>query len=77
MNILNNSVLEDKGVLLIEFNPNKTPIEIIKEEAFGGMYFRDIYLGVNGKWYRNSWEEFNELKLLIKYIIIQAIIMLN
>ena len=43
-------MLEDKGVLLIEFNPNKTPIEIIKEEAFGGMYFRDIYLGVNGKW---------------------------
>ena len=30
--------------------------------AFGGTYFRDIYSGVNGKWYRKSWKEFNELK---------------
>ena len=27
----------------MSFNPNKTPIEIIKEGAFGGTYFRDIY----------------------------------
>ena len=46
----------------MEFHPNKTPIKIIEEEAFGGTYFRDIYSGVNGKWYRNSWKEFNELK---------------
>ena len=43
-------------------NPNKTPAEIIKEGAFGGTYLRDIYSGVNGKWYRNSWKQFNELK---------------
>ena len=36
----------------MNFNPNKTPIEIIKECAFGGTYFRDIYGGINGKWYR-------------------------
>ena len=36
------------------FNPNKTPIKIIKEDAFGGTYFRDIYSGINGKWYKNS-----------------------
>ena len=30
----------------MEFNPNKTPIEIIKEGAFGGTYFRDIYSGL-------------------------------
>ena len=28
----------------MDFSPNKTPIEIIKEVAFGGTYFRDIYL---------------------------------
>ena len=35
----------------MNFSPNKTPIEIIKEGAFGGTYFRDIYskLIKNGK----------------------------
>ena len=46
----------------MKFNPNKTPVEIIKEDAFGGPYFRGIYFGVNGKWYRKSWKEFDELK---------------
>ena len=46
----------------MKFNPNKTPVEVIKEEAFGGTYFRDIYWGVNRKWYRNSSKDFNELK---------------
>ena len=34
----------------MKFNPNKTLIEIIKEGAFGGTYFRDIY---SGKSYKN------------------------
>ena len=42
----------------MEFNPNKTPVEIIKEGAFSETYFRGIYSGVNGKCYRNSWKEF-------------------
>ena len=46
----------------MNFTPNKSPIEIISEGAFGGTYFRDIYSGVNGKWYRNSWKEFDFLK---------------
>ena len=46
----------------MSFNPNKTPIEIIKEGAFGGTYFRDIYSNINGKWYRNSWKEFDFLE---------------
>ena len=41
---------------------NKTPAEVIKEGAFGGTYFRDIYSGINGKWYKNSWKEFDQLK---------------
>ena len=44
------------------FNPNKTPIEIIKEGTFGGTYFRDIYSNINGKWYHNSWKEFDFLE---------------
>ena len=46
----------------MNFSPNKTPVEIINEGAFGGTYFRDIYSGVNGKWYRNSWKEFEFLE---------------
>ena len=38
----------------MSLNPNKTPVKIINEGAFGGTYFRDIYSGVNGKWYQNS-----------------------
>ena len=44
----------------MDVDANKTPIEIIKEGAFAGTYFRDIYPGVNGKWYRKSWKEFDE-----------------
>ena len=33
----------------MDFNPNKTPTEIIKEDAFGGTYFRDIYSDINEK----------------------------
>ena len=27
----------------MNFSPNKTPFEVIREGAFGGTYFRDIY----------------------------------
>ena len=46
----------------MELNPDKRPIEITKEGAFDGSYFRDIYSGINGKWYRKSWKEFHQLK---------------
>ena len=46
----------------MDFRPNITPIEVIKKGAFGGTYFRDICSGVNGKWYRKTWKEFDELK---------------
>ena len=46
----------------MNFSPYKTPIEIIKEGAFGGTYFRDIYSNINKKWYKNSWREFIYLK---------------
>ena len=39
----------------------KTTVEVIKECAFGGTCFREIYSSVNGKWSRKSWKEFDEL----------------
>ena len=45
-----------------EFQPNKRPIEVIRELAFGGTYFKDIYSGINEKWWKNSWKEFVHLK---------------
>ena len=51
----------------MEFNQNKTPTEVIKEDAFGGTYFRDIYLGVNGKQYGKSWNKFDDLKNIDPY----------
>ena len=44
------------------FSANKTPVEVIKEGAFGWTYFGDIYSSVNEKWHRKSWKEFDQLK---------------
>ena len=44
------------------FGANKAPVEVIKEDACGETYFRDIYSSVNGKWYKKSWKELDELK---------------
>ena len=38
----------------VDFDANKTSVEIIKEGAFAGTYLRDIYSGINDKWYKNS-----------------------
>ena len=46
----------------MDFDANKTVVEVIIEDAFGETYFRDIYYGVNGKWYKKSWKEFDELR---------------
>ena len=35
----------------MNFSLNKTLVEVIREGAFGGTYFRDIYSGINEKWY--------------------------
>ena len=46
----------------MDFGANKMPIEVNREGAFGGTYFRDVYSGVNGKWYKKSWTGFDQLK---------------
>ena len=44
----------------MNFGTNKTAVEAVKEGAFGGTYFRDIYSSINAKWYGKSWKEFDE-----------------
>ena len=46
----------------MNFGTNNTLVEIIKEGKFGETYFRDIYSGFNGKWYKKSWKKFDQLK---------------
>ena len=46
----------------MDFGANKTPVEVIREGAFGRTYFKDIYSSINEKWYKRSWKEFDQLK---------------
>ena len=46
----------------MDFGANETSVEVIREDAFGGTYFRDIYSDVTGKWLQQSWKEFDQLK---------------
>ena len=46
----------------MDFGANKTPFLVIRKDVFGGTYFRDIYSSINGKWYNNSWKEFDQLE---------------
>ena len=60
------------------FGANKTPVEVVKEGAFGGTYFGDIYSGINGKWSGTESHGKNLFgwKILIKSIIAQIIMTL-
>ena len=44
------------------FQPQKKSNEVTRKGVFGGTYFRDIYSDINGKRYKNSWKEFEQLK---------------
>ena len=46
----------------MKFRPNISPVDVIKKDAFGGTYFRDIYSSLTGKFYKDSWKEFDELE---------------
>ena len=46
----------------MNFIPIKRLIQIITESVFGGTSFRDIYSGINEKWYKNSRRELDQLK---------------
>ena len=45
----------------MDFGAYETPVEGIKKGAFGGTYFRHIYSGIDSKWHRKLWKEFDEL----------------
>ena len=60
----------------MDFGANKTPVEVIREGAFGGTYFRNIYSNVNDKWYKKSLKEFNQLKNIDQKYYFQTITML-
>ena len=61
----------------MDFCSNKTHVEVTKEGAFGGPYFRDSYhSSVNDKWCKRSLNEFYELKNIDQIIIVQIIMML-
>ena len=40
----------------MDFGTNKAPVEIVKRDAFGGTYFRDIYSSFNDKLYKKLME---------------------
>ena len=46
----------------MKFDANEAPDEVIREGAFGGTYFRDIYRSVTGKRYQKSWKKFDHFK---------------
>ena len=48
-----------RHIINVDFGPNKTLVEVIKEGVFGGTYFRDIFYGINDKWYKTLWKEFD------------------
>ena len=60
----------------MDFGTNLTPIEVFKKGAFGRTYFRDICFSVNDRWYKDSWKEFKDLKILIVSIIVVIVMML-
>ena len=60
-------MIEEYCIVDMDFNPNKTQIEcnsieIIKEGAFAGTYYRDVYSNINKKWYKNSLKKFIHLR---------------
>ena len=36
----------------MKFQPNISPVDVIKKETFGGTYFRDIDSNITGKFYK-------------------------
>ena len=46
----------------MDFGTNKTPVEVIREGAFGGNCFRDIYSGATGNWYKKIMERIQSVE---------------
>ena len=59
----------------MDFGAKKLPIEVIKEHAFGGTCFKDIYSSVKGKCRESHGKNSINWKILIKSIIFRIIMM--
>ena len=58
----------------MDFGVNETPVEVIKEGAFGGAHFRDIYPGVTvERGTKSQWKNSISWKILIRSFIAQVI----
>ena len=44
----------------MNFSPNKMAVEVVREGAFGGTYFRNISSDINEKWYKKITSGINE-----------------
>ena len=44
------------------FGAKKKVIEVTREGANGGTYFSYIHSGIDRRWYKKSWKEFDQLK---------------
>ena len=53
----------------MDFGANKTPVEITKESAFGGTFFRDIYLVLMKSGTESHGKNLFSWKILIRSII--------
>ena len=47
-------MINEKYIINTSFGTNKSPVEVTKEGAFGGTYFRDIFSGINGNGTEND-----------------------
>ena len=59
----------------MDFGPNVCPVEVIKKGTFGDNYFRNIYSGVNDKFYKSIWKDFKELESIDKNAIVVTFMM--
>ena len=60
----------------MDFGANKTLVEVIKDGAFGGTFFRDTYSDTNDKCIKTQEKNLVIHKILIKNFIAQIMMML-
>ena len=59
----------------MDFSPNKKPIGVIKEGAFGGTYFREFVLVLMESGTERHGKNLISWKISIKSIVVQIIVM--
>ena len=57
----------------MDFGANKTPVEVIKEDAFRGTYFRDIYLVLMESGTESQGKNLISWKMLVKILLLKLL----